>query len=129
MKDKPLFISFQGVGTAFYVWLNGEFVSNSQDSFTPASLGRKCIGFNVEDEKTNATISIDYGLAIDSTVKLKVSYTVYTDGRIKVCSSYQDVNGVPDMSLFGISIKMFADYHNLTGMRIVQKKIISMVLD
>ncbi|CAM4440360.1 glycoside hydrolase family 2 TIM barrel-domain containing protein [Paenibacillus tarimensis] len=36
MKGKPLYISFQGVESAFYVWLNGKFVGYSEDSFTPA---------------------------------------------------------------------------------------------
>ncbi|MEH7480919.1 glycoside hydrolase family 2 TIM barrel-domain containing protein [Neobacillus drentensis] len=36
MQNKPVFISFQGVESAFYVWLNGEFVGYSEDSFTPA---------------------------------------------------------------------------------------------
>jgi len=36
MQDKPVFISFQGVESAFYVWLNGHFVGYSEDSFTPA---------------------------------------------------------------------------------------------
>ncbi|WP_053360697.1 glycoside hydrolase family 2 TIM barrel-domain containing protein [Bacillus sp. FJAT-27251] len=36
MQDKPLYISFQGVESAFYVWLNGEFIGYSEDSFTPA---------------------------------------------------------------------------------------------
>ncbi|HLQ98283.1 MAG TPA: glycoside hydrolase family 2 TIM barrel-domain containing protein [Candidatus Dormibacteraeota bacterium] len=36
MINKPLYISFQGVETAFYVWLNGSFVGYSEDSFTPA---------------------------------------------------------------------------------------------
>src|SRR5690606_22672575 len=36
MKNLPLFISFQGVESAFYVWLNGKFVGYSEDSFTPA---------------------------------------------------------------------------------------------
>ncbi|MFS0779668.1 glycoside hydrolase family 2 TIM barrel-domain containing protein [Neobacillus sp. 3P2-tot-E-2] len=36
MQGKPVFISFQGVESAFYVWLNGEFVGYSEDSFTPA---------------------------------------------------------------------------------------------
>jgi beta-galactosidase len=35
-KDKPIYISFQGVESAFYIWLNGEFVGYSEDSFTPA---------------------------------------------------------------------------------------------
>ena len=33
---RPLYISFQGVESAFYVWLNGEFVGYSEDSFTPS---------------------------------------------------------------------------------------------
>ncbi|MFL0267008.1 glycoside hydrolase family 2 TIM barrel-domain containing protein [Candidatus Clostridium radicumherbarum] len=36
LKDKPLFISFQGVENAFYLWLNGKFVGYSEDSFTPS---------------------------------------------------------------------------------------------
>ncbi|MCQ2969130.1 MAG: DUF4981 domain-containing protein [Clostridium sp.] len=36
LKDKKTFISFQGVETAFYVWLNGKFVGYSEDSFTPS---------------------------------------------------------------------------------------------
>ncbi|KRE92385.1 beta-galactosidase [Paenibacillus sp. Soil766] len=36
MIGKPVYISFQGVETAFYVWLNGEFIGYSEDSFTPA---------------------------------------------------------------------------------------------
>ncbi|MDL4843226.1 glycoside hydrolase family 2 TIM barrel-domain containing protein [Aquibacillus sp. LR5S19] len=36
MDKKPVYISFQGVESAFYVWLNGEFIGYSEDSFTPA---------------------------------------------------------------------------------------------
>lgn len=36
MENGPLFISFQGVESAFYVWLNGEFVGYAEDSFTPS---------------------------------------------------------------------------------------------
>ena len=35
MKEKDLFISFQGVESAFALWLNGEFIGYSEDSFTP----------------------------------------------------------------------------------------------
>nr|WP_074048680.1 glycoside hydrolase family 2 TIM barrel-domain containing protein [Paenibacillus ihumii] len=35
-RDQPVGISFQGVESAFYVWLNGSFVGYSEDSFTPA---------------------------------------------------------------------------------------------
>ncbi|MEK5239840.1 glycoside hydrolase family 2 TIM barrel-domain containing protein [Paenibacillus sp. FSL L8-0470] len=36
LEDGPLYISFQGVESAFYVWLNGEFVGYAEDSFTPS---------------------------------------------------------------------------------------------
>ncbi len=36
LKDKSVFVSFQGVETAFYVWLNGAFIGYSEDSFTPS---------------------------------------------------------------------------------------------
>ena len=36
LKGKKVFISFQGVETAFYVWLNGSFVGYGEDSFTPS---------------------------------------------------------------------------------------------
>ncbi|MBS4220619.1 DUF4981 domain-containing protein [Bacillus sp. FJAT-49711] len=34
--DQPVYISFQGVESAFYVWVNGELVGYSEDTFTPA---------------------------------------------------------------------------------------------
>lgn len=36
LAGKRIFVSFQGVETAFYVWLNGEFVGYSEDTFTPS---------------------------------------------------------------------------------------------
>ncbi|WP_138752068.1 glycoside hydrolase family 2 TIM barrel-domain containing protein [Paenibacillus sinopodophylli] len=36
MQGKPVYVSFQGVESAFYLWLNGEFVGYSEDSFTPS---------------------------------------------------------------------------------------------
>lgn len=35
MKEKPLYISFQGVESGMAVWLNGQYVGYSEDSFTP----------------------------------------------------------------------------------------------
>lgn len=35
-KGKRIYVSFQGVETAFYVWCNGNFVGYSEDSFTPS---------------------------------------------------------------------------------------------
>ena len=36
MRDKPLFISFQGVESGMALWLNGNYVGYSEDSFTPS---------------------------------------------------------------------------------------------
>lgn len=36
LEGKRQFISFQGVETAFYVWVNGKFVGYGEDSFTPS---------------------------------------------------------------------------------------------
>ena len=36
MKGLPLYISFQGVESGFALWLNGEYVGYSEDSFTPS---------------------------------------------------------------------------------------------
>ncbi|MCL6457868.1 MAG: DUF4981 domain-containing protein, partial [Gorillibacterium sp.] len=35
-QDNPVYLSFQGVESAFYVWVNGELVGYSEDTFTPA---------------------------------------------------------------------------------------------
>ena len=35
-QDQPVYISFQGVESAFYVWVNGDFVGYSEDTFTAA---------------------------------------------------------------------------------------------
>lgn len=35
-RDSPVYISFQGVESAFFLWVNGQFVGYSEDTFTPA---------------------------------------------------------------------------------------------
>lgn len=36
LTDEPVYISFQGVESAFALWVNGSFAGYSEDSFTPA---------------------------------------------------------------------------------------------
>ena len=36
MKEKPVYISFQGVESGMALWLNGSYVGYSEDSFTPS---------------------------------------------------------------------------------------------
>lgn len=35
-KNRPVYLNFQGVESAFYVWVNGELAGYSEDTFTPA---------------------------------------------------------------------------------------------
>jgi len=35
-ENQPVYISFQGVESAFYIWVNGDLVGYSEDTFTPA---------------------------------------------------------------------------------------------
>lgn len=35
-KNRQVFVSFQGVESAFYLWINGSYVGYSEDSYTPA---------------------------------------------------------------------------------------------
>ena len=35
-QKREVFISFQGVESAFYIWVNGKFIGYSEDSFTPS---------------------------------------------------------------------------------------------
>ncbi|WP_336772451.1 glycoside hydrolase family 2 TIM barrel-domain containing protein [Paenibacillus sp. MMO-58] len=35
-NGQPVYLSFQGVESAFYVWVNGELVGYSEDTFTPS---------------------------------------------------------------------------------------------
>lgn len=36
LRGKEIYLSFQGVESAFYVWVNGAFVGYSEDTFTPS---------------------------------------------------------------------------------------------
>jgi len=55
LKDKEVVISFQGVETAFYVWLNGSFVGYSEDSFTPAEF---CITSLLEEGENKLAVEV-----------------------------------------------------------------------
>jgi len=59
LKGNDIVLSFQGVQTAFYVWINGKFVGFSEDSFTPSE-------FNITD------------FLIDGTNKLAVEVFKYS---------------------------------------------------
>lgn len=53
--EKEVYLSFQGVETAFYVWLNGEFVGYSEDSFTPSEF---CITPYLKKEHNKLAVEV-----------------------------------------------------------------------
>ena len=53
--EKDVFLSFQGVETAFCVWLNGQFAGYSEDSFTPSEF---CITPYLQKENNKLAVEV-----------------------------------------------------------------------
>lgn len=54
-----------------------------------------------------------YKVSVSEEVRVRVSYTVYTDGSIQVKSAYQGAPGLPKLPIFPLSFKGPADYDKL----------------
>lgn len=52
---KEIYLSFQGVETAFYVWVNGKFVGYSEDSFTPSEF---CITPYLKEKNNKLAVEV-----------------------------------------------------------------------
>ena len=101
---RDIFIQFDGVRSAFYLWINGKFVGYSQDSKTPAefditefvSAGENTVSVQVyrfsdgsylEGQDTWRISGIERGVFIRAQPKVRVSdYTVVAD----LDSTYQN---------------------------------------
>ncbi|MFC0469202.1 glycoside hydrolase family 2 TIM barrel-domain containing protein [Halalkalibacter kiskunsagensis] len=79
-----------------------------------ASLARKCVGVDVEEESGHVTVAFTYRLSINNDIKVKIAYSVKLDGSITVKSSYHGAAAdLPQMPIFAISFKVSADYDQL----------------
>lgn len=78
-----------------------------------ASLTRKTLSFELMEEKDHATVTYVYKLSVSEGVRVSVTYTVFSDGSIKVKSSYHGAAGLPKLPIFALSFKVPADYHQL----------------
>ncbi|MGC8612316.1 MAG: glycoside hydrolase family 2 TIM barrel-domain containing protein [Athalassotoga sp.] len=96
-RNREIFISFQGVESAFYLWINGRFVGYSEDSFTPAEFDitkyvktgendlavevyRWCTGSWLEDQDMIRLSGIVRDVFIYSTPKIHMrDFEVITD--------------------------------------------------
>ncbi len=105
-KNREIFISFQGVESAFYIWVNGKFVGYSEDSFTPSEFDitkhlkigenslavevyRWCTGSWLEDQDMIRLSGIVRDVFIYSTSKIHMrDFEVITD----LDDRYENVN-------------------------------------
>src|SRR5699024_400669 len=78
-----------------------------------ASIGQKCVGMNLKEKESHATIEFKHALSIHKDVEMTVSYTMYADGKMKVKSHYQGVEGLPNMPIHALSFKLPADHNQL----------------
>ena len=109
--DRNIFIQFNGVRSAFYLWINGNFVGYSQDSKTPAEFditeflidGENSVSLEVyrfsdgsylEGQDTWRVSGIERDVFISAKPNIRVSdYTIISD----LDSLYKD--GVFDLSM------------------------------
>lgn len=77
-----------------------------------ASLFQRCNEFKVIDNNYGITVEYTYTLPISASVKVKIAYTTYENGEIKVACDYYGVIGLPEMPIFGMTFKMSAYYDN-----------------
>ncbi|MBD1379466.1 glycoside hydrolase family 2 TIM barrel-domain containing protein [Metabacillus arenae] len=78
-----------------------------------ASLARKCVGIEIEEEKDSVSVGFTYNLSISDDTQVKICYTVYQDGGMRVKSAYHGAENLPQMPIFAVSFKVPADYTQL----------------
>lgn len=82
-------------------------------SWYAASLSRRTLSFELMEEEDRATVTYVYKLSVSEAVRVSVTYTVFSDGSIKVKSSYHGEPGLPKFPLFALTFKVPADYYQL----------------
>ncbi|MFX3661632.1 MAG: glycoside hydrolase family 2 TIM barrel-domain containing protein [Ectobacillus sp.] len=78
-----------------------------------ASLARKCVGVDVEEEQGQVSVVFTYKFSIHSEIEVNIRYTVYPDGSVRVKSVYRGASNLPQMPTFAVSFKIPADYDQL----------------
>lgn len=78
-----------------------------------ASLARKCVGVEAQENKGFVTIIFTYKFSIHEGIEVKVAYSVYPDGSIRVKSMYHGAENLPQMPIFALTFKVPADYDQL----------------
>lgn len=75
-----------------------------------ASMFQRCIDVKVTEDNYRITIEYTYALPTSPEGEVKVAYTVYDNGEIKVKCNYKGIEGLPELPIFGLAFKLSADY-------------------
>ncbi|MDS0527063.1 DUF4981 domain-containing protein [Clostridium sp. SHJSY1] len=75
-----------------------------------ASMFQRHSNVEVDEHENDVTIKYTYMVPTTPQVEVKVNYTVYSNGEIKVSCDYKGVQGLPELPIFGLAIKLSADY-------------------
>jgi len=78
-----------------------------------ASLARKCVNIQVEEDKNQVSVAFTYKFSIHNEIEVKTTYTVYPDGSVCIKSAYKGAENLPQMPIFAVSFKVPADFHHL----------------
>jgi len=97
-SGREIFLSFQGIGSAFYVWINGEYVGYGEDSYTPKE-------FDVTD------------LLRTGSNNISVEVYRWSDGSWLEDQDMIRLSGIfRDVYLFSTPAVHIADFHYITDL-------------
>jgi beta-galactosidase len=78
-----------------------------------ASLARKTVGFEVQEEPGAVTVTYTYKYSIHPDVASSIAYTVTPDGAVRVRSTYRGAQGLPQLPIHAVSFRVPAEYDQL----------------
>ncbi|WHY01231.1 glycoside hydrolase family 2 TIM barrel-domain containing protein [Neobacillus sp. DY30] len=78
-----------------------------------ASLARKCVNIEVEEQESYVSVGFTYKFSINHDLEVQTVYSVYSDGSVKVKSVYKGAENLPQLPIFAVSFKVPADYDQL----------------
>ena len=78
-----------------------------------ASLARKCVDVQVEESNDQVNVAFTYKFSINQCLEVRTSYTVYSDGSVRVNAAYKGSKDLPQLPIFALSFKVPADYDQL----------------
>ncbi|MPQ31574.1 DUF4981 domain-containing protein [Clostridium estertheticum] len=77
-----------------------------------ASMFQSCIDVKVIEDDYSIIVEYTYALLAGIQAEVKIAYTVYSNGEIKVSCDYKGVKGMPELPIFGMAFKLSSDYDN-----------------